>query len=70
MNEAIDPDLQDACDQARIGIRTLESRERSADIARRRAVVAWILRRKGWKLREIAPAMKRTIRQVKRMVRE
>lgn len=63
--------VAEACEQARIGVRTLQSRERTPDTVRRREVVAWILQH-GHRLtqREIAHHLCRTPRQVKRMLRK
>jgi hypothetical protein len=62
--------LAEACRLARIGVRTVQSRERTADTARRRAVVAWILWTSAdWKQHEIAARLGTTVRAVKKMVR-
>ena len=61
--------LAEACRLARVGMRTIQSRERSADTARRRAVVAWILwTAADWRQAEIAQRLGVTKRQVIRMV--
>jgi|GEM_PF-5528400 len=53
-----------------VGVRDLQSRNRSADLARRRAVLAWVLHdRLRWTQRRIGAALARTTRQIKRMVR-
>jgi hypothetical protein len=61
--------LQDACTLANIGVRTVQGRSRTVDTVRRRAVVAWILKRSGWKQQRIARALHRTTRQIKRLLR-
>lgn len=61
--------LSEACRLARVGVRTVQSRDRNADTARRRAVVAWILwRAADWRQREIAIRLGVTERQVRTMV--
>lgn len=53
------------------GVRDLQSRQRTADLARRRAIVAWALHiRYGWTQRRVARALHRTVRQIKKMVRK
>lgn len=62
--------IETTCRLVGIGVRTLQSRERTADTARRRAVVAWILcDRLGWPQAKAAVALGRTTRQVKRLLR-
>lgn len=52
------------------GVRDLQGRQRTADLAKRRAVIALVLHaRLGWTQRRIARALCRTTRQIKRMVR-
>lgn len=54
-----------------VGVRALQSRERTADLAKRRAVVAWVLHdRMNWPQKRVASALGRTIRQIKKMVRK
>lgn len=63
--------LQEACALAGIGVRTLQSSDRTEDAARRRAVVAWILcDRAGWSQRQTARALGRTVRAVKKLLRK
>lgn len=62
--------IETTCMLVGIGVRTLQSRERTADTARRRAIVAWILcDRLGWPQAKAAVALGRTTRQVKRLLR-
>lgn len=62
--------VEGACKLVGVGLRTLQSRERTADTARRRAVVAWILcDRLQWPQDKAAAALRRTTRQVKRLLR-
>ena len=52
-----------------VGVRALVSRERTADLARRRATVAWILHvRLHWTQARTAGALGRTARAVRMMV--
>ena len=52
-----------------VGVRALQSRERTADLARRRAVVAWVLHeRLGWTQTRTARVLGRTVRAVRMMV--
>jgi hypothetical protein len=52
-----------------VGVRALQSRERTADLARRRAVVAWVLhQRLGWTQARTARVLGRTVRAVQMMV--
>lgn len=61
--------LQSVCQMVEIGVGTLQSRERTADTAKRRAVVAWILsERLKWPPVLVAKAIKRTVRQVRTLV--
>lgn len=62
--------LNDVCRLAGIGLRTLQSRERTADTARRRAVVARLLKRAGWTQCRTAEALHRTPRQIKNLLRK
>lgn len=65
-----DQAIDDACTQAGIGRRTLESRQRDPDTVRRREVVAWILYgAHHWTQREIGLALRRTPRQIKNLLR-
>ena len=58
------------CEMVGIGVRTVQSRERTAETARKRAVVAWVLcDRLRWKQAKTAGALGRTVRQVKAMLR-
>jgi hypothetical protein len=62
--------LNDVCAAVGLGLRTLQSRERTAETARKRAVVAWLLHiEAGWTQRRTAEALGVTTRQVERMVR-
>ena len=59
------------CQQVGAGLRTLQSRQRTADIARRRAVLAWALAEaEGWTQARIARALCRTTRQIKTLVKK
>lgn len=52
-----------------VGVRALLSRERTADLARRRATVAWILHvRLHWTQARTAAVLGRTLRAVQMMV--
>lgn len=63
--------LNGLCGLVGIGLRTLQSRERTADTARRRAIVADQLHRvHGWRQKQIAAALGRTPRQIKRLLRK
>lgn len=63
--------LAQACQLAGIGVRSAQSRERTAETARRRAVVAWILcDQLGWTQRRTARALGRTVRAVKKLLRK
>jgi len=54
-----------------VGVRALQSRERTADLALRRAVVAWVLHdRLRWPQARVARALQRTTRQIKKMLRK
>lgn len=62
--------LAGVCELVGVGVRTVQSRERTADTARRRAVVAWVLcDRLRWTQTRAAEALGRTPRQVKAMLR-
>ena len=53
-----DQAIDDACAQAGIGRRTLESRQRDPDTVRRREIVAWLLHgAHGWTQKEIGLAL-------------
>lgn len=53
------------------GVRDLQGRQRTADLAKRRAVIALVLHdRLGWTQWRIARALCRTTRQIKKMVRK
>jgi chromosomal replication initiation ATPase DnaA len=61
--------LSGVCEVVGIGVRELQGRSRTADTVKRRAVVAWILTvRLGWSLARAAEALRRTERQVIRLV--
>jgi len=63
--------LDHVAGRAGVGVRALQSRERTAELARRRAVVAWVLHeRLGWPQARVARALQRTIRQIKKMIRK
>lgn len=63
--------LEQVCKLVGVGVRTLQSRERTADTARRRAVVVWILcDRLNWPQRKAARACGRTVRQIKKLLRK
>ena len=54
-----------------VGVRSLQCRQRTADLADRRVVVAWILRnRLHWQQRRIARALGRGVRQIRKMLRK
>ncbi len=54
-----------------VGVRSLQSRQRTADLAKRRAVVAWVLHNQlDWPQRRVARALGRGIRQIKKMLRK
>ena len=54
-----------------VGVRSLQCRQRTADLARRRAVVAWILHDQlHWQQRRIARALGRGVRQIRKMLRK
>ena len=60
-----------ACSTSRIGRRTLQSRDRTADVVQRRALVAFALRQYArWSQERIATALQRTPRQVRNMLRK
>ena len=62
--------LNDVCAAVGIGLRTLQSRERTAETARKRAVVAWLLHvEAGWTQQRTAGALGVQVRHVKRMIR-
>lgn len=62
-------ELAEACRLAGVGVSTVQSRDRRADTARRRAVVAWLLCDwLGWRQAKAARALNVTVRHVKRMV--
>jgi hypothetical protein len=60
--------LQRCCIEAGIGIVSATSRQRDADTVRRRAIVAWLLRQKGWTQEDIGAALRRTARQTRRLL--
>lgn|GEM_PF-5592401 len=65
----VDPELAEACRQAGIGVRTLQGRSKERDTARKRRVVAAILRKKaGWTISDIAEGMKKTERAIEKML--
>ena len=66
--EARTTTLAECCQEAGIGVRSVTSRQRDPDTVRRRAVVAWLLRRRGWTQLDIATALERTERQVRRLL--
>lgn len=62
--------LAAVCELAGLGVRTAQSRERTADTAKRRAVVAWMLcDRLRWPQAKAARRLGRTVRQVQAMLR-
>lgn len=64
-----DQTLESVCALVGVGARAVQSRERSADLSKRRAVVAWILHdRLKWPQARVAAALKRTPRQVRSLV--
>ena len=63
--------LNGLCALVGLGLRTLQSRERTADTARRRAIVADQLHRvHGWRQKQIAAALGRHSSQIKRLLRK
>lgn len=63
--------LGSVCQMVGIGVRTLQSRERTDDTIRRRAVVAWMLHRKlRWSQQRTAAALNVSVRTVKRMTKK
>ena len=63
--------LGQVCAAVGVGVRAVQSRERTADLARRRAVVAWVLHdRLDWPQARVATALQRTVRQIKKMLRK
>jgi len=61
--------LDSVCRMVGVGVRAIQSRERTADTAKRRAIVAWILcDRLGWAQARAAKALGRTERQVIRLL--
>lgn len=64
-------ELAAACELARVGARTVQSRDRTADTARRRAVVAWVLADTlHWSQRQIARELGISVRGVEEMLRK
>ena len=54
-----------------VGVRSLQCRQRTADLARRRAVVAWILHDQlHWQQRRVARALGRGVRQIRKMLQK
>ena len=54
-----------------VGVRSLQCRQRTADLAKRRAVVAWILHDElHWPQRRVASALARSVRQIRKMLRK
>ncbi len=63
--------LAGVCEVVGIGVKTLQSRERTRDTAKRRAVVAWVLHdRLQWRQADTAAALCCTVRAVKKMLRQ
>lgn len=63
--------LEAVCKMVGVGVRTLQSRERTADTARRRAVVVWILcDRLRWPALKAARATGRTRRAINKILRK
>lgn len=61
--------LGGVCAVVGVGLAAAQSRGRDADTAKKRAVVAWVLHdRLKWPVSRVARALRRTPRQVKRMV--
>jgi hypothetical protein len=61
--------LEGICRDVGVGLRALQGRERTPETAKRRAVVAWILReRLHWAPADVARALQRTPRQVRNML--
>lgn len=57
------------CKMVGVGVGVVQSRDRTADVAKRRAVVAWVLNdRLKWPVSQVAQALKRTDRQIIRLV--
>ena len=54
-----------------VGVRSLQCRQRTADLAKRRAVVAWILHDQlHWPQRRVARGLARSVRQIRKMLRK
>ena len=67
----IERQLGRACREFRIGLRTLQSRDRTAEVVQRRALVAFALHDNAqWPLGRIATALQRTPRQIRNMLRK
>lgn len=63
--------LGEVCRLVGIGVRTVQSRERTAETARKRAVVVWILcDRLRWPQGKAARATGRTVRQIRKCLRK
>lgn len=63
--------LNGLCGLVGIGLRTLQSRERTAETALRRAIVAdQLYRVHGWKQHQVAAALNRTPRRIKQMLQK
>jgi chromosomal replication initiation ATPase DnaA len=61
--------LNEVAAMVRLGLATLQGADRSADVARRRAVAAWILSEHyGWTIEGVARALARTPRQIARFL--
>lgn len=61
--------LAEVCRIVGVGVRAIQSRDRTSDTARRRSVVTWILcERLNWTQARAAKAICRSVIQVKRMV--
>ena len=63
--------LAGVCEMVGVGAATVQSRERTRDTAKRRAVVAWVLQdRLHWPQAKVAATLCRTRRQVRRLLRQ
>lgn len=62
-------EFAEACRLARSGPASIQGPARDADTARRRAVVARLLRNEGWSAERVAKVLRRTRRAVEKMLR-
>jgi len=63
--------LEAVCRQVGVGVGAVQSRERTAETARRREVVVWVLcSQLKWPQAKAAQATGRTVRQIKRILKK